>query len=65
MPNVQDANDLRVLLSSAVEVPVVAGFSARIQIDASYEQYIVPGTKHDDLALTFGASYHGEWKPRR
>jgi hypothetical protein len=59
MPDVQDTSDVRVLLSGIVEVPIVAGLAARAQIDASYEQYIVPGTKHDDVAITFGASYHG------
>jgi len=62
MPNVQDLGDARVMLSGVVEVPIVAGFAARAQIDASYEGVIVLGTKHDDVALTFGASYRGDWK---
>ena len=62
MPDVQDADDLRAMLSAAIEVPIVAGFAARAQVDASYEQFIVTGTKHEDLAVTFGASYRGDWK---
>ncbi len=26
-------------------------------MDASYEQFIVVGTKHGDLAITFGVAY--------
>lgn len=62
MPNVRDLADLRVRASGVVELPLAAGFAARAQIDASYEEHIVPGTQHDDLAITFGASYRGDWK---
>jgi len=64
MPNVQDVADLRVLVSGAVEVPIAWGFAARVQIDASYEQFIVSGTQHDDVAITFGAAYKNDWKLR-
>ena len=62
LPNVQDTSDLRALASGVVEIPITAGFAARVQLDASYEQYIVPGTQHADIAVTFGASYRGDWK---
>jgi hypothetical protein len=64
MPNVQDAVDLRVLGSGVLEIPISWGFAARIQIDASYEQFIVRGTQHDDVAITFGAAYKTDWKLR-
>jgi hypothetical protein len=62
MPNVRNVADLRMRASGVVELPLAAGFAARAQIDASYEEHIVPGTQHDDLAITFGASYRGDWK---
>jgi hypothetical protein len=53
--------DYRILLYAAAEVPLVAGFAGRVQVDASHEEVIVPGSQHDDLALTFGVAYRRTW----
>jgi hypothetical protein len=62
IPNVQDLGDLRAMLSGVVEIPITHGFSGRVAVDATYEGFIVPGTQHDDIAITFGAAYKNDWK---
>lgn len=54
-------DDYRVLFLGAIDAPIAKGFSARVQADATYEGLIVLGTKHGDLAVTFGISYRNEW----
>jgi hypothetical protein len=61
IPNVQDVADLRAIFSGVVEIPLSSGLSARVAIDATYEGYIVPGTEHDDVAITFGLGYRNDW----
>jgi hypothetical protein len=61
IPNVRDLHDLRAMFSGVVEVPVAAGFSGRVAIDATHEGVIVPGTQEDDIAITFGVSYKNDW----
>lgn len=57
----EPAEDYRVLFYGAIDAPVAKGFSARVQADATREGLIVKGTKRDDLVVTFGISYRGEW----
>ena len=54
--------DYRVLFFGAIDAPLAKGFSLRAQADATYEGLIVAGTKHGDLAVTFGVSYKNEWR---
>ena len=54
-------DDYRILFYGAIDAPIAKGFSARVQADATREGLIVDGTKHDDLVVTFGVSYRGEW----
>jgi len=61
IPALRDFSDLRAMFSGVVEVPVVAGFAGRVAVDATYEGYIVPGTQHEDIAITFGISYKNDW----
>lgn len=56
--------DYRILFYGAIDAPIAKGFSARVSADATREGLIVAGTKHDDLAVTFGVSYRGEWPPK-
>jgi hypothetical protein len=55
-------DDYRILFYGAIDAPIAKGFSARIQADATREGVIVEGTQHDDLNVTFGVSYRGEWQ---
>ncbi len=57
-------DDYRILFYGAIDAPIAKGFSARISADATREGLIVQGTKHDDLAITFGVAYKNEWPPR-
>ena len=61
IPAIRDFSDLRAMFSGVLEVPVVAGFAGRVAVDATYEGYIVPGTQHEDIAITFGVSYKNDW----
>jgi hypothetical protein len=61
LPAVRDLDDLRALVSGAIDVPLVGGLAARVQLDGSYEQHVVPGTQHDDIELTFGLAFRGSW----
>ena len=54
-------DDYRVLYYGAIDAPIAKGFSIRAQADATYEGLIVAGTKHGDLAITFGLNYKNEW----
>lgn len=56
-------SDYRVLMFGAIEAPLAKGFSVRVQADATREgtSIIVAGTKQDDLAVSFGLAYKGEW----
>jgi hypothetical protein len=56
-------NDYRILFYGALDLPVGGGFSARMQIDATREGLIAPGTKQDDVAITFGLAFKNEWRP--
>ena len=55
-------DDYRVLFSGSIDAPIVKGFSARAQIDATSDRVIVEGTKHNALVISFGVSYRGEWQ---
>lgn len=57
MPSVSARSDLRAIAYVALDVPIHGGLAGRVVVDASYEQRIVEGTEHDDLAVTFGLSY--------
>ena len=61
LPAVRDLHDLRAMVSAVLEIPIIGGFATRVQLDTSYEQFIVAGTQHYDTALTFGFSYRGGW----
>src|SRR4051812_5093950 len=61
IPNVRDLHDLRAMFSGVVEVPITHGFSGRVAIDATRETHIVPGTKENDIAITFGVGYKNDW----
>lgn len=54
-------DDYRILFFGAIDAPIAKGFSVRVQADATYEGLIVVGTKHGDLAVTFGVTYKNEW----
>lgn len=58
-------DDYRVLFFGALDAPIAKGFSIRAQADATYEGLIVQGTKHGDLAVTFGVSYKNEWTTKK
>jgi len=58
-------DDYRVLFFGAIDAPIAKGFSVRVQADATYEGLIVTGTKHGDLAITFGVTYKNEWTTRK
>jgi len=63
IPAIADpTNDYRMMFYGAIDVPVVAGFSARLQIDATREGLIAVGTKHDDVAMTVGIAFKNDWK---
>jgi hypothetical protein len=65
IPSFRDPGDnYRVLMFGAIEAPIAKGFSVRVQADATREgtATIAPGTKQDDLAVTFGLAYKAEWK---
>ncbi|MBA2540896.1 MAG: DUF481 domain-containing protein [Deltaproteobacteria bacterium] len=65
IPSFRDpSDDYRVLFYGAIDAPIAKGFSARISADATREGLIVAGTKHDDLAITFGVAYKNEWPPK-
>lgn len=65
IPSFKDPfDDYRILFYGAIDAPIAKGFSARIQADATREGLIVVGTKRDDLAVTFGIAYKGEWSAR-
>jgi hypothetical protein len=57
-------DDYRVLFFGAIDAPIAKGFSVRAQADATYEGLIVTGTKHGDLAVTFGVAYKNEWRTK-
>lgn len=62
IPSFRDPrDDYRVLFFGGIDAPIAKGFSVRVQADATYEGLIVAGTKHGDLAITFGVSYKNEW----
>jgi uncharacterized protein DUF481 len=64
IPSVTDpTNDYRMLFYGAVDIPIIGGFSARAQVDATREGLIMAGTKHDDIAITFGLAFKNEWRP--
>jgi hypothetical protein len=66
IPSLRDpADDYRILSYFAIDAPIAKGFSARVQADYTREGLIVAGTKHDDLALTFGIAYKAEWLPTK
>jgi len=44
--------------------PFAKGFSFAIQAEATQEGVIATGTKHGDLAVTFGIAYKNEWRVR-
>jgi hypothetical protein len=54
--------DYRVIFYGAVDAPIGYGFSFRVQADATQEGVIVAGTKHGDLAVTFGVGFKHAWK---
>jgi hypothetical protein len=58
-------DDYRVLFFGAIDAPIAKGFSFRVQADATYEGLIVAGTKHGDLAVTFGVGYKNEWTNKK
>ncbi len=58
-------DDYRILFFGAIDAPIAKGFSVRAQADATYEGLIVVGTKHDDLAVTFGLNYKNEWTAKK
>ncbi len=58
-------DDYRVLFFGAIDAPIAKGFSMRAQADATYEGLIVSGTKHGDLAITFGLNYKNEWTTKK
>jgi hypothetical protein len=62
LPNVRDVRDVRLVASAIAEIPILGGFAARVQLDATYEQVIVPGTKHGDVSWMAGASYKHDWR---
>jgi hypothetical protein len=62
VPSLRDpADDYRILFYSAIDAPLVKGFSLRVSVDATQEGLIVAGTKNADLVLTFGVAYKNEW----
>jgi hypothetical protein len=65
VPTFEDPrDDYRILIYGAIDAPIAKGFSIRAQADATYEGLIVAGTKHGDLAITFGVNYKNEWTPK-
>lgn len=44
---------------------VAKGFSIRVQAGATYEGLTVAGTKHGDLAITFGVNHKNEWTTKK
>jgi hypothetical protein len=63
IPSFHDpTGDYRLMFYGAIDVPVVYGFSARMQVDATREGYIAVGTKQNDIAMTFGIAFKNEWK---
>lgn len=58
-------DDYRVLFFGSIDAPIAKGFSVRAQADATYESPIVVGTKHGDLAITFGLAYKNEWTNKK
>ena len=66
IPSFKDPrDDYRVLFFGAIDAPIAKGFSLRAQADATYEGLIVAGTKHGDLAITFGLGYKNEWTNKK
>ncbi|MGE5183269.1 MAG: DUF481 domain-containing protein, partial [Acidobacteriota bacterium] len=60
MPSLVARDDLRVVAYGGLDLAIAGGLSARIAADASHEDVIVAGTRHDDLAVTFGVSWRSE-----
>jgi hypothetical protein len=58
-------DDYRILFFGAIDAPIAKGFSFRAQADATHEGLIVTGTKHGDLAITFGLAYKNDWSNRK
>jgi hypothetical protein len=66
LPALRDpTSDYRVLFSGSLDAPIVKGFAARAQADATHDEVIVDGTKRDALVITFGVAYRAEWQARR
>jgi hypothetical protein len=66
VPTFEDPrDDYRILIYGAIDAPIAKGFSIRAQADATYEGLIVAGTKHGDLAITFGVNYKNEWTTKQ
>ena len=63
MPSLLASPDLRVVFEGGLDLAIVGGLAGRVAVDASHEDVIVAGTRHDDLAVTFGLSYHLDAKP--
>jgi len=56
------SHDYRVLAYGAIQAPIAKGFSFVVQADATHEGVIANGTKHGDLAITFGIAYKNLWR---
>jgi hypothetical protein len=62
IPAIENSNDdYRFMFFGAIDAPIVKGFMARMQVDATREGIIAVGTKHEDIAITFGLAYKNEW----
>lgn len=55
-------NDYRATFSGTIDAPIVKGFSARAQLEATRDSVIVDGTRRDAIMLTFGVAYRNEWQ---
>jgi len=63
MPAFDDpVDDYRINFSATLDAPIVKGFSARVQAEATRDNVIVEGTTRNALVVTFGVSYRGEWQ---
>lgn len=56
------SHDYRVLAYGSIQAPIAKGFSFVVQADATHEGVIAKGTKHGDLAVTFGIAYKNAWR---
>jgi len=66
IPSFKDPrDDYRILFYGSIDAPIAKGFSVRAMADATQEGLIVTGTKHGDLAITFGLSYKNEWVAKK